>query len=190
MKNKYSKIIDKVIASLDWDSIFEVNKCFKHGVGEGISAIPGVKRKTFSDGITKNDIKNELKGLLKYVVENDYAELIYGYWMIFWNNSEWAEEDLKKITEEMADEEDAIDFSEISIDNSLEVIYSPQRTFIIETGKSGETSNIEDKDVVNLESMLKKAIETEQYEFASKLRDIIQIQKNQTDSDTYSDEIH
>jgi len=77
MKNKYSKIIDKVIASLDWDSIFEVNKCFKHGVGEGISAIPGVKRKTFSDGITKNDIKNELKGLLKYVVENDYAELIY-----------------------------------------------------------------------------------------------------------------
>ena len=190
MKNKYSKIIDKVIASLDWDSIFEVNKCFKHGVGEGISAIPGVKRKPFSDGITKNDIKNELKGLLKYVVENDYAELIYGYWMIFWNNSEWAEEDLKRITEEMADDEDAIDFSEISIDNSLEVIYSTQRTFIIETGKSGEISNIEDKDVVNLESMLKKAIETEQYEFASKIRDIIQIQKNQTDSDTYSDEIH
>lgn len=190
MKNKHSKIIDKVIASLDWDSILEVNKCFKHGVGEGTSAIPGVKRKTFSDGITKNDIKSELRGLLKYVVENDYAELIYGYWMIFWNNAEWAEEDLKKIKEEMGDDEDAVDLSEISIDNSLEVIYSPQRTFIIEARKSDGSSDIEDRDVANLESMLKKALESEQYELASKIRDVIKLQKNQTDSDTYSDEVH
>ncbi|NBO23591.1 hypothetical protein EBU94_09685, partial [bacterium] len=113
MKNKNSKIIEKVISSLDWDAIFEVNKCFKHGVGEGTSAIPGVKRKPFVDGITKNDIKNELKCLLKYVIENDYSELIYGYWMIFWNNSEWAEADLKKIQEEMDDEDDPIDIGEI-----------------------------------------------------------------------------
>jgi hypothetical protein len=191
MKNKHSKIIDKVISSLDWDAIFEVNKCFKHGVGEGTSAIPGVKRKPFSDGITKNDIKNELKGLLKYVVENDYAELIYGYWMIFWNNAEWAEEDIRKIREEMDDDDDeGLDLGEISIDNSLEVIYSPQRTFIVEARKSDGTTEVEDKDVVNLESMLKKALESEQYELASKIRDVIKLQKNQADSDTYPDEVH
>lgn len=189
MKNKHSKIIDKVISSLDWDAIFEVNKCFKHGVGEGISAIPGVKRKTFTDGITKNDIKNELRSLLKYVIENDYAELIYGYWMIFWNNSDWVEAELKKIKEEMDDEDD-MDLSEISIDNSLEVIYSPQRTFIMEPRKADVTVEGEDKDVANLESMLKKALESEQYELASKIRDVIKIQKSQTDSDTYSDEVH
>jgi len=190
MKNKNSKIIEKVISSLDWDAIFEVNKCFKHGVGEGTSAIPGVKRKPFVDGITKNDIKNELKCLLKYVIENDYSELIYGYWMIFWNNSEWAEADLKKIQEEMDDEDDPIDIGEISIDNSLEVIYSPQRTFIIEARKADGSSENDDKDVASLESMLKKALESEQYELASKIRDVIKIQKNQTDSDTYSDEVH
>ena len=73
MKKGNNKLIDKVISSLDWDAIYEVNKCFKHGVGDGTSAIPGVKRKPFADGITKNDIKNELKSLLKYVIENDLA---------------------------------------------------------------------------------------------------------------------
>ena len=89
MKNLNSKLIDKVTSSLDWDAIFEVNNCFKQGVGHGTSAIPGVRRKTWSDGITKADLKNELKSLLRYVIENDIAELAHGYWLIFWDNVEW-----------------------------------------------------------------------------------------------------
>lgn len=88
MKKPNNKLIDKVISSLDWDSIIEVNKCFKIGVGEGTSVIPGIKRKVFTDTLNKNDIKSELKVLLNYAIDNDIAELFYGPWMIFWVNGE------------------------------------------------------------------------------------------------------
>ena len=177
MKGKSNKLIDKVILSLDWDTIYEVNKCFKIGIGEGISGIPGVKRKPFLDGVTKNDIKNELKNILKHVMENDLSEFIYGHWMIFWSNAEWSLDELNKIKEEMEDPEDYYD-EHLIIDSTLEVIYSPQRAMAMEPMP---ISNIEseDSDESKLENMLKKALDKEQYELASKIRDVIKIQKNQ-----------
>lgn len=171
-----NKLVDKVISSLDWDAIYEVNNCFKHGVGDGTSAIPGIKRKPFADGITKSDLKNELKGLLKYVIENDLSELIYGYWMIFWNNAEWTEESISQLRDQYEDE-DVDEFEQIVLDSTLEVIYSPQRVFAIE---NSQLKNIrtEDSDINKLESMLKKALDGEQYELASKIRDVIKLHKN------------
>ncbi len=130
MKKETDRVIDKVISGMDWDVIFDVNKCFKHGVGDGVSVIPGVKRKAFADGITKNDLKNELKSLLKYVIENNIPELIYGYWMIFWDNPLWTEEYLNEIKEEMEEEGEDI-MGEMVLDPTLEVIYSPQRMYLI-----------------------------------------------------------
>jgi|LauGreDrversion4_2_1035121.scaffolds.fasta_scaffold171661_3 hypothetical protein len=184
MKKGNNKLIDKVISSLDWDAIYEVNKCFKHGVGDGTSAIPGVKRKPFADGITKNDIKNELKSLLKYVIENDLAEVIYGYWMIFWNNAEWSEESINQLRDQYdEDEEDDEDFDAIILDSTLEVIYSPQRICAIENTQLKDIKR-EDSDMSNLESMLKKALSREQYELASKIRDVIKLQNSSEQSDT------
>jgi hypothetical protein len=184
MKKGNNKLIDKVISSLDWDAIYEVNKCFKHGVGDGTSAIPGVKRKPFADGITKNDIKNELKSLLKYVIENDLAEVIYGYWMIFWNNAEWSEESINQLRDQYdEDEEDDEDFDAIILDSTLEVIYSPQRICAIENTQLKDIKR-EDSDMSNLESMLKKALAREQYELASKIRDVIKLQNSSEQSDT------
>jgi hypothetical protein len=184
MKKGNNKLIDKVISSLDWDAIYEVNKCFKHGVGDGTSAIPGVKRKPFADGITKNDIKNELKSLLKYVIENDLAEVIYGYWMIFWNNAEWSEESINQLRDQYdGDEEDDEDFDAIILDSTLEVIYSPQRICAIENTQLKDIKR-EDSDMSNLESMLKKALSREQYELASKIRDVIKLQNSSEQSDT------
>lgn len=182
MRRGNNKLIDKVISSLDWDAIYEVNKCFKHGVGDGTSAIPGVKRKPFADGITKNDIKNELKSLLKYVIENDLAELIYGYWMIFWNNAEWSEESINQLRDQYDDEDDE-DFDAIILDSTLEVIYSPQRICAIENTQLKDIKG-EDSDMSNLESMLKKALAREQYELASKIRDVIKLQNSSEQSDT------
>ena len=183
MRRGNNKLIDKVISSLDWDAIYEVNKCFKHGVGDGTSAIPGVKRKPFADGITKNDIKNELKSLLKYVIENDLAELIYGYWMIFWNNAEWSEESINQLRDQYDDDEDDEDFDAIILDSTLEVIYSPQRICAIENTQLKDIKG-EDSDMSNLESMLKKALAREQYELASKIRDVIKLQNSSEQSDT------
>ena len=148
----------------------------------GIRTIPGVKRKPFADGISKNDIKNELKSLLKYVIENDLAELIYGYWMIFWNNAEWSEESINQLRDQY-DDEDEEDFDAIILDSTLEVIYSPQRICAIENTQLKDLKG-EDSDMSNLETMLKKALSREQYELASKIRDVIKLQNSSEQSDT------
>jgi hypothetical protein len=178
MKKETDKVIDKIISGMDWDVIFEVNKCFKHGVGDGVSLIPGVKRKAFADGITKTDLKNELKSLLKYVIENNIAELIYGYWMIFWNNPVWSEEYLDEIREEMEDEgEDLI--GDLVIDPTLEVIYSPQRMYIIANNIKNQ-DQVETTDSDTLDKMLNKALGDEKFELAAKIRDVINLQKEQS----------
>jgi hypothetical protein len=177
MKKETDKTIDKILSGMDWDVIFEVNKCFKHGVGDGVSVIPGVKRKAFADGITKNDLKNELKSLLKYVIDNNIPELIYGYWMIFWNNPVWTEEYLNEIKEEMEEEEDDL-IGDLVLDPTLEVIYSPQRMYIIANNlKNKQDVEITDSDT--LDKMLNKALGDEKFELAAKIRDVINLQKDQ-----------
>jgi hypothetical protein len=168
---------------LDWDSIIEVNKCFKIGVGEGTSVIPGIKRKVFSDILNKNDIKSELKILLNYAIDNDIAELFYGPWMIFWDNGEWVE--LRNDDEDEEDEPIGGDIKtglDIRFDSSLEVIYSPQRIHVIgNTGKSDLTKD--ESDINRLEEMLKKAIATENFELATKIKDLLALQNGEASED-------
>jgi hypothetical protein len=171
MNKENSKLIEKTISNLDWDSICNAGKVFKFGIGEGVTAIPGMKRRSFSEEITKNEYKAELKSLLKYVMQNDISELIYGPWVIFWFNSEW---DLDIIEDE---EEENIDMDP-QIGSSIEVIYSPQRICLVNvTGKSDY--KIEESDFDKLENMLKKAIDSENYELASKIRDVIKIHNSE-----------
>lgn len=185
MKKPNNKLIDKVISSLDWDSIIEVNKCFKIGVGEGTSVIPGIKRKIFTDTLNKNDIKSELKVLLNYAIDNDIAELFYGPWMIFWVNGEWIE--IKSADEEDDEEDESINGDikaglNINFDSSLEVIYSPQRIHVV--GNTDKTDlNKDESDVSRLESMLKNAINTENFELATKIKDLLALQNGETAED-------
>jgi hypothetical protein len=179
-----NKIVEKIISSLDWDSIYEVNKCFKLGVGEGTSVVPGIKRKVFSDSLTKNDIKGELKTLLKYVIENDVAELFYGPWMIFWVNGEWIKLNLEDKDDEGSEESLGEVNTEINIsfDSTLEVIYSPQRITVSGSNPQTEAVN-EDSDVTLLESMLKKALDSENYELANKIKELLALQNTQSSED-------
>jgi hypothetical protein len=162
-----NRLVDKTIATLDWDTILEVNKSFKHGIGDGVTAIPGMKRKSFSDGISKNDIKGELKNLLKYVIDNDLNELVYGYWMIFWNNGKESEEYLNEMMEEMEEDFDG----EIVVNSTLEVIWSPQRTYI-EYENSKESDSINSEEHV-LNALLERSLNEENFELSAKIRDVI-----------------
>jgi protein-arginine kinase activator protein McsA len=64
------------------------------------------------------------------------------------------------------------------IGSSIEVIYSPQRICLVNvTGKSDY--KIEESDFDKLENMLKKAIDSENYELASKIRDVIKIHNSE-----------
>jgi hypothetical protein len=170
MNKENSKLIEKTISSLDWDSICSAGKIFKFGVGEGVTAIPGMKKKNYTEEITKGEYKAELKTLLKYVVENDISEFIYGPWVIFWFNSEW-DLDIEEDEEEIEDE--------IQLGSSIEVIYSPQRICL--SNISGKPDyRIEESDFDRLENMLKKAIDSENYELASKIRDVIKVHNSES----------
>jgi len=169
MNKDNSKLIEKTVSSLDWDSICSAGKIFKFGVGEGVTAIPGMKKKNHGEEISNNDYRAELKTLLKYAVDNDISELVYGPWVIFWFNSEW---DLDMYGGEEEEEED--DGIEAQIGSSIEVIYSPQRICLSNVmGKSDY--KIEETDFDRLDNMLKKAIDSENYELASKIRDVIKV---------------
>ena len=164
MKKNHSRLVDKIISGLDWEAIFEVHKAFKLGVGESNPIIPGVKRKPFSENLSKNDIKNELKIILKHVIENDIPEITYGHWIVTWINEDW---DFKIEGQEEEDENDY----EIEVDSRLDVIYSPQRIYM--TSKRSFAENKEESDYSKIESMLKKSIESEDYELSSKLKEIL-----------------
>jgi len=182
MRKEHSKLIDKVISSLDWDSIFEVYKAFKMGIGEGSNVIPGIKRKPFSDSLTKNDIKGELKTILKQVIDGDISDIIYGPWIINWDNGDW--EPIEDEVDGDIDDQEAENIEDDNIVNSrLEVIYAPQRIALIINSLKDEHSEEEVNDSYLIEGLMQKAIKNEDYELASKFRDILKYQDKEQSSD-------
>ena len=171
MKKEHSKLVEKVIQSLDWDSIFEINKVLGMGTGMGSEIIPGVKKKPFSDTLTKADFKAELKALIKHAIKSHIPQLNYGNWIIYWVSDEW---DVNlNYPEEMDDDEideDESDDMVFYLEPHLEIIFAPQRISLVgEISPSTEQQN----DHVSLEEMLEKAIQKEDYELAGKIRDLI-----------------
>lgn len=171
MKKEHSKLMEKVLQSLDWETILEINKVLKVGTGMGSEIFPGVKKKNFSEDLTKNDFKSELRALIKYAIENHVPQVSYGNWIIYWVSDDWDVE----VTYPPEMGEDSIediqnDDTFFVMEPQLEVIYSPQRISL-----KGEISDpiSEGKDYVNLEEMLEKAIKNEDYELATKIRDLI-----------------
>lgn len=190
MKKEHSKLVDKVISNLDWDCIFESYRAFKMGVGEGNIVIPGIKRKPFGESLTKNDIKNELKVLLKHAINGDVTEIYYGPWIISWINGDWSSEEIEidfgtdPEDDNEAEYTEEIQQDEMIVSSRLEVIYAPQRISLsIGTIREGFSEG-EEPDTLKIEMMMQKAIQNEDYELASKFRDILKYQNKDQESDT------
>jgi hypothetical protein len=169
MEKGIQKIVDKLVQSLDWDSILMIHKAFKHGIGQGSEVIPGLKRKNYDQNLGVKDLKHELKTILKYVVENDYQSFTYGNWIVSWYNQEWNQD---TIIETLSQEDEEIEF-EVELPNTkLEVIYAPQRICIsMDTGVT--PSGVSDLDT--LKAMLENALAEENYEMAQKIQDILKM---------------
>lgn len=177
MNKDFQKLIDKLVQSLDWDSIFLIHGAFKFGVGEGSEVIPGLKRKIYSENLTKTDIKNELKILLKFVIANDLNKMVYGQWMISWFNQEWEILEKQEMIEEMGEDED-IEIEVFSRESRMEVIYSPQRICLTVDINSGQVPVAKQSDYSALQNMLDKALAKEEYELAQKLQEILKLTNN------------
>lgn len=178
MRNDFTKLIEKLVQSLDWDTIFGVHRTFKFGIGEGSEVIPGIKRKIYSESLTKNDVRNELKALLRFVINNDVSKFSYGPWMIFWFNQDW----------DISFEEDGEDFNEDEMDDfivnsRLEVLFSPQRICLSINAKSEEADDELSNEAAVLTKMLKKALDSENYELAGKIQEVLDSNNSESGSD-------
>jgi len=181
MKENHKNLLDSVMKSIDWTSLLKVQKSFNLGIGTGNFTIPGLRWKDPALGITIRDLKNELRSIIKYMINNDVPQLQYSYWHIFWTNDEWEfsmgmgqlPKDGEFDDEEFEDEEFFDDEEEIDLQVKarIEVLYCPQRIMLMDT-------NIVEKsdkpvDMKKLERALSNAILNEEYEKAVELRDFI-----------------
>jgi hypothetical protein len=171
MEKGIQKIVDKLVQSLDWESILTIHKAVKHGVGQGSEVIPGLKRKNYDENLGIKDLKHELKTILKYVIENDYQSFTYGNWIISWYNQQWNDD---TVIETYSQEDEEIEF-EIEMPNTkLEVVYAPQRICIMmDTGEGSTPSPSSDLDTLKV--MLENALAEENYEMAQKIQDILKM---------------
>jgi hypothetical protein len=180
MKLTHKELIKKVINAIDWKSIMEVHKAFNIGIGSSNISIPGVVMKNYSESLTENDLKKELRSILKYVIENDIPEINYSYWVIYWTNDDWdfridlgGYEDEEEM-EEMEDE--AEDDMIINVRPKIEMLYAPQKLIMVgdmEENDEGNEKEDENFQMDLLEKLLAKSIHDENYEQSSKIRDLI-----------------
>jgi len=178
MRKDFTRLIEKLVQSLDWDTIFGVHKTFKFGIGEGSEVIPGLKRKIYSESLTKNDVKNELKALLRFVVNNDISKFSYGPWMIFWFNQDW---DI--IFEEDENLEGELEIDDYRVESRLEVLFSPQRICLTVDAKPEEVGDALSNEEAVLTKMLKKALKSENYEIAGKIQELLDLNNSESTSD-------
>lgn len=188
MKQNHKKLMDQAISYIDWDSVLRVHEAFKLGVGLSNIIIPGIRRKEFDSIITVKDLKSELRCIVRYMVENDVPYLHYSNWIVSWTSDLW------DFSIEFGEPIDGEDLDEDMIDGEfdmgfrpkLEILYCPQRITLL-----GDYSDVNSEENIipqmtddeKLEMLLKKALESENYEQASKVRDLIKSKNKKSGRD-------
>lgn len=179
IKNKI--LAERVIDSIDWESILKIYKILGLKVGEDPQKIPGIKKIPKGEKMTSDSIKNELLIVVNYVIENDITEFEYGPWDVVWVNGEW-EIDISEELEDIAEIEDLGGSVYVPIQDSvLELYFVP--FMAVSQEKIEHTEEGQKSEPKDLNSKLKKALESEDYELASKIRDLINSNKNKGEND-------
>lgn len=180
MKPAHKELVNKVIDAIDWKSILEVHRSFNIGIGISNISVPGVKMKKFSDSLSESDLKRELRSVLKYMIENDIPEINYSYWVIYWTNDDWNFTiDLGEYEDEEEREEMEGDFDEeitMKVKPKIEMLYAPQKLIMVgEIEEEEEEKSVESEtsQMEMLEKLLANSIRDENYEQASRIRDLI-----------------
>jgi hypothetical protein len=142
------------------------------GIGDSTIKISGMPRIPYKK-VTEEEIKKEVTLLIEYIIENNIPHLEYGMWSILWINGEWEVEIGLDNSSEFDEEEQNV-FLPFA-DSRLEVNFVPQKAISQETATYPEDSyqEVEESDETVLNRILDKSIKEENYELASKLKDII-----------------
>jgi hypothetical protein len=172
ISEKNRDLINRVIGSFEWGSITKIYKLMEKGIGDSTIKISGMPRIPYKK-VTEEEIKKEVTLLIEYIIENNIPHLEYGMWSILWINGEW-EVEIGLDNSSEFDEEDQNVFLPFA-DSRLEVNFVPQKAISQETANYQEDSyqGVEESDETVLNRILDKSIKEENYELASKLKDII-----------------
>ena len=175
-KNKL--LINRVLDTIDWDLIFKFYKLVGRSVGTETTQIPGVKKLAKGIKLDKSHIRDEINSVINHIVENDLSQFIYGPWNVVWVNGEW-EMEMPEI-DENGNEIPGGNTNFIPIIESiLEIHFSPMVVISKEivVDEDGEEITEEPQETIGLKKQLDKALEEENYELASKIRDLIEMYK-------------
>jgi hypothetical protein len=172
ISEKNRDLINRVMNSFEWDSITKIYKLMQKGIGESTTKISGISRIPFKK-VSEEAIKKEVTVLLEYVIENNIPHLEYGLWTILWINGEW-EVEIDMPPSDFDEETEQNMFLPFT-DSRLEVNFVPQKAISQETITYPENAEegVEESDEMVLNRILDKSIKEENYELASKLKEII-----------------
>jgi hypothetical protein len=176
MNPKNKILVDRVIDSMDWEVVLKIYKMMKRSVGEEPAKIPGVKKLKKGEKLYIDSIKEEVLAIVNYAIENDLPELAYGPWSISWVNGEWEIDISDESENEEAPEEDRV-YVPIR-DSVLEIFFVPVMAISQERVERVKSSDNSDDDQNDLNIRLENAIKEENYELASKIRDLMNSYKN------------
>ena len=171
MNSKNKILVDRVIDSIDWDLVLKIYKMLKRSVGAEPTKIPGIKKVSKGEKMSGELIKEEVLAIINYAIENDLPELNYGPWSIIWVNGEWEIDISDEAENEDAPEEDRV-YVPIK-DSVLEILFSPVIAISqerVDSIKAEEKTQDAQKD---LNIRLEEAIREENYELASKIKDLM-----------------
>lgn len=174
-KNKI--LINRVINTIDWTLIHKFYKLVGRTIGTETIQIGGIKKLDKKTKLLEIHIKEEVIGIINHVVENDISQFMYGPWNVIWVNGEW-EMEIPEIDDKGNELLNGESTYVPILESMLEVYFSPMTVISKETvvvdGDSGEKPNN-----LDLSKQLEKALIDENYELASKIRDLIDIYKKQ-----------
>jgi len=174
-KNKI--LINRVIDTIDWALIHKFYKLVGRTIGSETTQIPGIKKLDKKTKLTNEHIKEEVFHVINHVVENDISQYMYGPWNVIWVNGEW-EMEIPETDEEGKEIENGESAFVPIMESMLEVYFSPMVVVSREIVLSEEEID-EKPETVDLQKQLDKALSDENYELASKLRDLIEVYKKQ-----------
>jgi hypothetical protein len=176
-KNKI--LINRVIDTIDWPLIHKFYKLVGRSVGTETTQIPGVKKLGKGTKLSIEHIREEVNCVINHIIENDISQYMYGPWNVIWVNGEWEMEFPE--TDENGTEihNGESNFLPI-IESILEVHFSPMVVISKEIVVDEEEEVKKEKpETADLQRQLEKALADENYELASKIRDLIEIYKKQ-----------
>jgi len=177
ISEKNKTLINRVIDTIDWPLIHKFYKLVGRTIGTETTQIPGIKKLDKKTKLTDDHIKEEVLHVINHVVENDISQYMYGPWNVIWVNGEW-EMEIPETDENGKEIENGESTFIPIMESMLEVYFSPMVVVSKETVLNDD--EVEEKpETADLQKQLEKALNDENYELASKLRDLIDIYKKQ-----------